>query len=304
MYFGAFSLFLVENWIQIGVGIGANPYGVDWHMIASMLKNFNTKGYERNCFAGDFANYDGSLSAQVMTSVLTIIQQWYGGSEEDQLIRHILWLDITYSKHVLGTQVYQWLGSLPSGNPLTPVVNSLANHVLHRLCYEHLTGLSPYSFHDNVKLITLGDDSAGTVSHRCCEQFNELTIAEAMSEFGLTYTPDTKEQTGNTLRILEDITFLKRGFYPSKDAGRYIAPLSLVTIKNMPYWRKKSDTGEVFAMQTFDTALEELSLHGKPTFERLAPKMIEGYTRAYNSQPSKITWYANFTKAINLEAYF
>lgn len=303
MYFGSFCLFLIENWLQIGVGIGANPYSFDWHVIANLLKSFNNEDYQTNCFAGDFANYDGSLSAQIMTAVLQVIQHWYGGTEEEQLIRHILWLDITYSKHVLGTKVYQWSGSLPSGNPLTPVVNSLANHILHRLCYEHLTGGSPYDFRKHVKLITLGDDSAGTVSQMFSKQFNELTIASAMGEFGLTYTPDTKEATGNTLRVLEDITFLKRGFVKSRDAGRYIAPLSLVTIKNMPYWRKKSDSSEAFAMQTFNTALEELSLHGRPTYETLAPAMIRGYERAYNSPPERITWYANFEKAISLESY-
>lgn len=57
-----------------------------------------------------------------------------------------------------------------------------------------------------------------------------------MKEFLLTYTSETKEGTVPDYRSINEVTFLKRGFRWEPRLGRYVGPLEMDTIIEMPYW--------------------------------------------------------------------
>lgn len=285
MYFGAFCLFLNLNWLDVAVALSANPYSKDWHLIAQKLSQFNTKSYTKSNFAGDFGNFDGSLHVCIMYLILDIINAWYGDDPEGSRIRSILWMDIVFSRHLLKDVLYEWYGSLPSGNPLTPIINSLYNHIAHRYCWVRLTNTRLIEYRYNVYLITLGDDSSGTVSEKFSDRFNELAFVGPMAELGLKYTPDTKEVTGNVLRSLSEITFLKRSFRYSNELNRIVGPLNLQVILEMAYWTKRTDMANNITKDTFDIAMRELSLHGKDVFSTHSKLMVDAYREVFKTSP-------------------
>lgn len=290
MYFGAFCLFLNLNWLDVAVAFSANPYSRDWHMIAQKLSQFNSSTYSKSNFAGDFGNFDGSLHVCIMYLILDIINTWYGNDSEGSRIRSILWMDIVFSRHLLKDTLYEWYGSLPSGNPLTPIINSLYNHIAHRYCWVRLTNARLIEYRYNVYLITLGDDSVGTISEKFSDRFNELAFVGPMSELGLKYTPDTKETTGNVLRPLSEVTFLKRSFRYSPELNRIVGPLNLSVILEMAYWTKRADLANNITKNTFDTAMRELSLHGKDVFSTHSKLMIDAYREVFNTSPTNTNY--------------
>jgi len=78
------------------------------------------------------------------------------------------------------------------------------------------------------------------------------------------------------LRNLDEIEFLKRKFVFDNVLLRYIAPLRLDVVLEIPYWTKrgagKSDT---ITMDNLQLSLDELSLHGKTIFTKYSKKMVE-----------------------------
>lgn len=290
MYFGAFCLFINLNWLDVAVALSANPYSKDWHMISQKLSQFNTANYTKSNFAGDFGNFDGSLHVCIMYLILDIINAWYGDDPVGSKIRSILWMDIVFSRHLLKDVLYEWYGSLPSGNPLTPIINSLYNHIAHRYCWVRLTNTRLVEYRYNVYLITLGDDSSGTVSEKFSDRFNELAFVGPMAELGLKYTPDTKETTGNVLRSLDQITFLKRSFKYSNELNRVVGPLNLQVILEMAYWTKRTDMANNITKDTFDIAMRELSLHGKDVFSTHSKLMVDAYREVFKTSPTNTSY--------------
>jgi len=60
-----------------------------------------------------------------------------------------------------------------------------------------------------------------------------------MKNIGLTYTSEVKDATNTpAIRKLSDVTFLKRGFRYESSLDRFVAPIEMRTILELPYWRR------------------------------------------------------------------
>lgn len=75
------------------------------------------------------------------------------------------------SKHICGSNVYWWTHSLPSGHPLTSIINSIYNNIAFRVCWILLGG-ELNSFKDHVSMAVYGDDNVINVSAKASESFN------------------------------------------------------------------------------------------------------------------------------------
>jgi hypothetical protein len=104
------------------------------------------------------------------------------------------------------------------------------------------------------------------------DSFNDINLEKWMAEFGLVYTNETKTGTMSELRNLEEVAFLKRTFRYEPILGRYVAPLSLPVILEIPYWTKKKD-GTKITEDNATFSISELALHGEKTYEKWAPKI-------------------------------
>lgn len=275
MYFGAFlNAFLYTN-LEANFAPGMNPI-TDWEIMVDKLLS---KG--NNTFAGDFKRFDASEQPYIHMVILDIINAWYAAtgerSEEDERVRNILWLDLIHSRHLTGlnntqSMLVQWNKSLPSGHPLTTVVNSMYCAICLATCYVNLTG-DVTDMHKHVMLIPFGDDNINSVSDTMREVFNQRTVAGAMDELlGLTYTSDKKDAELVDFEPLEDLVFLQRTTRIAPGEG-ILCPLLDGSMLFAPYWHKNNKAVREDMLDNVQTTLGELSLHPREKWDEVVRKL-------------------------------
>jgi hypothetical protein len=302
MYFGAFVRWIAGNKIQNGSAVGVNCYSNDWDMMAKCL---DSKGSGRNKGAGDYAAFDASELSSIHIQILDIINDFYHDENND--VRYILFLELTNSRHINGDNVYEWNGSLPSGNPLTTIVNNLYNFFCFRYCWlaSHdfdVTCLP--NFLDHVYMIVLGDDNIFSVSEEKLPIFNMLSIERHMKTIGMTYTSDDKESQIGQMKTLEEITFLKRHFRYSKELCRYVAPLALFTIVEMLNWTTHGPDSITITEDNVRTATLELALHDKDVFERFTKKILPAVQAEGLKMPKSTSYLQCHLTCSGLDSHF
>jgi hypothetical protein len=183
----------------------------------------------------------------------------------------------------------------PSGNPLTVILNSIANEIYMQTNYAMLhpmgiVGLVDYYKH--VVNLTYGDDGVVSVSNEAAQFFNQITVAKTMTRIGQRYTDEDKNEPTVPFRALEDLSFLKRGFRYERMLGQWVAPLAMKTIKEMPYWTKEGVGATEITKTNVAEALTELSLHGENVFEDVSPQIILACKQKLNWMPERSTFKA------------
>lgn len=268
--FGAFSSSAMMNNTRTGMAPGICTYS-DWHNVVNMLHR-----HGRKVFAGDFKQFDASEQPCIHDLILDVINAWYDDGEENALIRRVLWLELTHSRHVGGLGkdqrfVYQWSKSLPSGHPATTIVNSMYSLFCIVAAYYKTTG-DLTGFWENASAVTYGDDNGVGVADLIAHLFNQLTTAEAlMEEFGMVYTSDQKDAELSTTTDITGITFLKRGFAFEK--GKVLCPLDIDSFMYTVYWCKNRMLEDKIAVDVLEIALQELSLHPQNIWDEKAPQV-------------------------------
>lgn len=185
-----------------------------------------------------------------------------------------MWAEITNSRHIVRGDIYEWYNGLPSGNALTPLVNTMYNNILFRLAYQ-FAGFSASTFNANVVVVTLGDDNIFAVSDEVKDHFNELLLPDLMDKCGMVYTTEFKDTAVVPLRALNEISFLKRTFRYDAKFNRWVAPLDMASIMGPLNWTKKGILRNQITADMIPSALGELSLHGKKVFEQYAGKLVD-----------------------------
>lgn len=301
MMFGAFQKWMVRNRIHNGCAIGINEYSSEWALVAEML---NSKGPGRNKGAGDYVGFDFKAKSVIYWAICDIINDWYDDGDKNRRVREILWLELVNSLHVNEGVFYLWPSSLPSGHPLTIIMNCLNNHMLFRLCWISL--IRPRSgdaseFNKYIYLIVLGDDNLFSVAKPYDTIFTEKALQKTMKLFGQDYAPEDKNKTefDENLRSLEEVTFLKRSFRIHERTGRYMAPLDLDTILDIPNWTKKGANVYGDTETNVKIALEELTLHGRTVFEKWRRKIVRAIEDTPGlSQPESTSFDVLFSRIL------
>lgn len=276
-YFGAFTAFFFSQHTVSGMAPGICPY-TDWGLLAGEMRKHGP-----HVFDGDFKAFDASEQPAVHEAILWYINQWYADGEENARIRSVLWADLCHSRHLGGDgtdqrHVYQWNKSLPSGHPLTTVVNSMYSLILLVATYIHLTK-DVTGFWDKVNAVTYGDDNIVNVHESVADVYNQATVSQAMSDlFSVRYTSGAKDGTLGTVTTLDRITFLKRGFRCDDD-GVWNGPLALDSFLYTVYYCKNKRLEKSIRVDVLETALQELSLHDDATWDMHAPKVYHALER-------------------------
>ncbi len=281
MYFGAFMAACFRNNITTGLAPGVNPYS-EWWRIANFLLD---KGKQK-CFDGDFKHFDASEQPQVHWVILDFINQWYGDSAENQLIRRVLWLDLVHSRHITGPFgdarfVVQWNKSLPSGHPLTTIVNSFYSLVALTACYCTLTG-DVRDMWCRVALVVYGDDNLAAADDSVIDVFNQCTVAAEMERlFSLKYTSADKGAELVPYKALDKCAFLQRGFVREENGirGGWSAPLRFQSFLFPSYWYKDARTMHETTITNLQGTLGELSLHKPDVWNEWFPRVKAALAR-------------------------
>jgi hypothetical protein len=277
MYLGSFMDWCSVNCIHNEIAIGANPYGEEWDRIWRVLDAFKHK-----C-TSDYKEYDTDANSKIMggffRELVSDVFSSYGESEQ----KVVFWLlmGVCFSKHVMDSfKLYSWVLGMPSGNPLTALINCWNQQVLLRMAFIILVGY-PYlnRFRDLVKLITLGDDGARSVSseiwldgRRFHEVFSPDKVQDVMKHFGYTMTPGHK--SGICCYIDDDqIEFLKRTFVYNKTLGRYVGPLNLKSMVKMLYYTKNGNLE--ICSTNYKKFMLELSYHGRQKYDLIMTRLCD-----------------------------
>lgn len=280
-YFLGFMAHVMKNRINNEISVGINPFGHDWDRLRHHLQQKGPK-----VFAGDFSNFDGTLSSQILEACCDLINEWYG--DEHQLLRRTLFEEIIHSVHINGNKIYMWTHSQPSGNPLTAILNSLYNCISMRIVWQLLCGPHGYTIRDYntyVNLAAYGDDNVGNVSDRVIDWFNQCTITEAYKVIGMVYTDETKSGASITYRHLNEVVFLKRAFRYVPEISRCFAPLNLDVVLEMANWiRGDLDQGPA-TLENVTTAIEELSLHEEAVFDKYKELLLRACRTRLKREP-------------------
>lgn len=273
MYFGAFMTWIMDNNVNNGTSVGTNTYSNDWDLLANKLLKFS-----RKIGAGDYSGFDGSIPPDVMWAVLDLIDSWY--SDGNGHIRRLMWYEIVNSWHVFCHHLFEFNGSMPSGNPLTTIINCLVNKLVFRAAWRMLH--IPRSFSENVYLCTMGDDNIFSVHESFCRLFNEYTIIEPLAALGFKYTTETKEVlTSYISRDITQVEFLKRQFVYNDVLKRWVAPLRLSKALEMPYWTKKYD--EQTTKDKVGISLVEIALRGREFNDKYNARILKEYEATYGT---------------------
>lgn len=285
--FGAFIAASFRHHTKTGLCPGINPYS-DWWELANHLK-----GSKRTkVFDGDFKRFDASEQPAVHWEILEFINLWYNDGHENALIRRVLWLDLVHSRHLTGVfgnakYIVQWSKSLPSGHPLTTIVNSWYAMITITVCYGELTG-RPQSMWDNIGPAVFGDDNIIGVDDSVSEVFNQVTVASKMKEcFNLTFTSGSKDGTLQPYRTLEECTFLKRGFLPDNSpvSHGWAAPLDKNSFLYTSYYFKNARTFNDEMVTKLNGTLGEMCLHAESVWDEHAPKVMNILRESFNTEP-------------------
>jgi len=267
-YFKSFSVECTRSRLLSYYTVGINVYSGEWDVIAKRLST-----HSQHCLDGDFGSFDKKQVRDILRLIGDKIIDVIGGTDEEKLIRKILWIEVYSSRHIHGKNVMEWSASLPSGHPFTSLINSVYVVVLYIIAYVELTGKSARSFFRDVCIFSGGDDSIASISPAVVKQYNGVTLAKFFAQKGLEFTTASKSTEHVMFKPLEECEFLKRAFRYEEVAHKYVGPLRLETCLESPYWTKKGEFRDVIPTTNVEVALHELSLHEPRVFDEWYPRI-------------------------------
>jgi hypothetical protein len=233
-------------------------------------------------FDGDFKGFDASQQPGVLKCFLKYINAWY--SNEDNIIREVLFEDLLNSRHLCGrgrdqTWLMQWNKGLPSGHFLTSTVNSMYSMTVLAAAYGNLTGKWG-SFWEDVHAATLGDDNLVNPCDAVIDAFNQVTVAGFVKDFfHMEYTAGRKGEELVPYLDISQVSFLRRRF--AEIDGDVVCPLEKESFLYVPYYCKNRLLENEILPDNLEFALEELSMHSATEWDRYAPIFVEILARAY-----------------------
>lgn len=195
--------------------VGIDATGKDWHELARFMTYFG----EERCGDGDFSAYDTSIRPEFTAGAFEIIKFCLlsaGFNEELISIFDGIATECMFPVYDTMSFLFKSFGTNPSGQPLTVIINGLANILYMRYAYYSKKRVSELGevplFHEVVKLMTYGDDNFFNVSPKE-KDFNMITVGEQLATIDMKYTDASKEISQVPFKPFSEISFLKRTFH-------------------------------------------------------------------------------------------
>jgi hypothetical protein len=279
-YFLAFAAEYMSARLTCEHAVGCDIFGMD---AAMMYRRLCVTG--RRFMAMDYSGYDKTLTAPLMWSVYRVIEKVFiaaGYSEEQLKHAQCLYGVLAYPRYVIYNALYGLAKSHPSGDPITSLINSIANSIIYRYCYRRLAPRYESNFnsyHHNVTMFSYGDDNMASVSD-LVSWFNQISFAKTVIELGLKVTPATKDGELTEYVEQKDISFLKRRFRWSIDHGSYIAFRDPEQVMETANWTRRTVSIKDFGKNCVLDLLFDLHLCGKEAYNKYAPKLFEALREA------------------------
>jgi len=279
-----------ENRLKNYSAVGINVASYSWTELALM------HGYgspNRDVKAGDYSGFDKTLNPWFMWVPFDIWMEFFGVdlTPLQKKIAKNCWQSIISVKVVWKDNLIAWGNSHPSGNPLTPLINTICN--ISILMYGITRTLSPTlrdkilvikmwkKIGDEITITCYGDDNIWSFNVcspvlRTYQPLSYSGLAESLLKIGFKYTDELKSDTfSDEIRSIFDVTFLKRRFVKEDGRAELLAPLELDTIMQNIQWKKKYDEDNELFFQKCDQFLAELAVHDAGTYHALSRLIMD-----------------------------
>lgn len=267
IYFGSFISLIMHLHAVFECSLGINPHSRDWGVLAKRLNEITGQ----NFIAGDFSNYDGSILAQLIQAVTTLINELYDDGPENARIREVLMADVYNAIHLDRNTLYQVFRGNPSGNPLTTVMNSLVNTILMLYAWK-MVGYNLSDYEQFVRACNFGDDNVLKV-HPSAPAYTMRSIAQALQHVGITYTPASKNDVQYDYIPFSEVTYLKRSFVTGVK-GIVFAPLNETSRDEMLYWYRDGNDVQESLKAIVATHMSEAVHYGEKFYNARAKELV------------------------------
>lgn len=224
-YLLRFTRFFQLNSLSFENAVGVDARSPKWGSFRDFVCTFG----EDFIVAGDYSGFDKSMPAEVILAafdfiigVLKLAPDW---DPDVEIIISTLAQDVAYPVYNFNGDIVAFLGSNPSGHPLTVVINCIVNSIYIRIAFFDITG-SLDGFRDQVKLVTYGDDMIAGVDP--ASGVDHTNISVALGCRGIVFTMADKESESVPFLNIEKVDFLKRSFRVVH--GYCFAPLDIQSI--------------------------------------------------------------------------
>lgn len=262
-HFGAMVAAVEQHPDTNEVALGLNVHGHHWTRLYHRLNKFGG-----NVLAGDYANWDRSLSSQLINTLKRLAAAFYGyeSKARDALIDYLISSPVI----VEGLMFYPHQG-LPSGVAMTTLFGSLINFVVIVLAIifilrEH--NMLHLLNHEYMEFTFYGDDHIVAL-HPALQQYVTFQkVREIMTRHGLGYTPADKSDRVFDFEGLREVPYLKRTFKPISPM-MVQAPLDMASIENMVQWQDRRLPKMEFIKAVWTSICQESVYHGQEKFTEI-----------------------------------
>jgi len=272
-YLLPFVKLMQENPFLFESSPGCVAQSKEWQAYYVYLTQF---GMDR-LVAGDYGKFDKKMEAILILMafyIIRIVLAAAGWSEEELVIIDCIAEDTAYAFVNFNGDLLEFIGSNPSGHPLTVIVNCLVNCLYMRLAFVRLCPFSGDTFSkarrfkEFVALLTYGDDNAMGVS-RSANWFNHTAIQGVLKDIGVEYTMADKSSESRAFIHIREVSYLKRSWRWDEDVGAVVCPLEEASIQKMLTICNPSDTEspEMHMASVMSSAINEWFWYGKKRFE-------------------------------------
>nr|WPR18816.1 MAG: RNA-dependent RNA polymerase [Iflaviridae-like virus 4] len=265
--------------LQAENSIGINPDGKEWTDLAVHLLSFSPY-----ILTADYSAFGPRLNHAVLIGVFNSSNKWFvhqgRDSEEEINIREVLAMEVVKGLHIFNENLFRPACGLPSGFPDTVTKNSMCNSVYIRIAYLVLAAenmkcyASLYWFHKFVRLVTNGDDLICSVKEEIIVWFNNRTLIDFFSRFGIKMTDATKDGVIREYCSLEEASYLKRGFqkHPTR-MNDWMAPLDKRSIEDTANWIWKSPDDRVATLVNAEMCCRLAYTQGEEYYNEVVHKI-------------------------------
>nr|AFQ32563.1 precursor polyprotein [Broad bean wilt virus 2] len=255
-----FVRFFMKRRDVLPAQVGVNPYSREWTRIANKLLS---KG--NNILCCDYSRFDGFLPKCIMNEIGDMIARVMRANDESKTQIKNLMLACTSRYAMCNRILYRVENGIPSGFPLTVIVNSILNEILVKYAYWHCFVDNPIvqsNFDAHVSMVVYGDDNLISVSDAISSKFDGNFLVKFMEGLGIKVTDGIdKTKIGIEFRRLENCDFLKRSFKLNPD-GTWRSPMSKESLWPQLHYvkAKKLEMAEAY-INNCNNILRELWLH-------------------------------------------
>lgn len=257
--FGELVMNLVKTREFHGIQVGVNPYK-HWDSMYRKLQSYDL------IWDADVKEWDGKMSSEVQNLVNEVILSHYQGSNKE--VAQFLLQNMVNTPVVINDDVIVTTHSMPSGDFLTAIFNSLVNKVYTAMWFRRYLKdkATIYLFFDKILDWAYGDDKVcGTNIYP--EVLNALSMRDFFESLGMEFTDATKQRVTEPGVQIKDISFLKRKFLYHPFIGKIMCPLDLKTIYSSLSWVDSKKDVDVVMQDKLHAFQREIYLHPRALYK-------------------------------------